>query len=122
MADTKYEFIIDYDNKSTAAYYYISNDPHKIVFLEDNDKPIGLYRKDNEEYVYEFNYEVICTNGLDLNLINKGNCDDYLFKIIDTCCSCCASRTTDYANEEGVCDCWCSKCGELFRDCDCYRL
>ena len=99
-------------------YYYNDNNPYKIVFKKDGDIPLGLFQED--DYIMIFGLEVVCKNGLDLDTIDKGNCDDYLFKIIDCCDGCSGSRTPDFPNEYGLCNCWCD-CGDLYRDCDCGR-
>ena len=116
MATEKIELILeDY----TECYYYNDNNPYKIVFLKEDDTPIGLY--DDEIKVVEFNgIDVICLNNLHLDDINKGNCDDYIFKKIKKCDCCNKSREVNFPNEYGICNCWCSQCSYiLYRDCFC---
>lgn len=120
MAEEKKIYLTLYDD--IAAYYYDSNNPHKIVYDLETDTPIGLYNKNSTTSIYDFGIEAVCINGLDFNDINKDNCNNYLCIIIDICDACLKSRARNFPNIYGLCNCWCSGCGDLYRECECYRL
>jgi len=111
---------IDHDYEGLHPAYYIDDDKdHKIVFLKDGDKPVGLYRADEPVYPYVFNMDVVCINGLNLNDINKDNYNNYEFKIIRFCVFCNKSADLNYSNLNGFCNCNCSCCNDKLIDCNC---
>ena len=115
MAEEK-NYLTLYDD--IPAYYYSDNNPYKIVYDLEYHTPIGIYNKYSNTSIFNFGIEAVCINGLDFNDINKDNCYNYRCIIVDVCSACLKSRVIQFPNIYGVCKCWCSKCNNLYIDCN----